>query len=176
MNVHIRQETPGDHEVVFDLIAKAFETAEFTDGNEQFLVRRLRMSPAFIPGLSLVAETAGQIVGHVLLTRIRIKNSEEEFESLALAPVSVLPSFQKKGIGGMLIEHAHRRAKALGYNSVVVVGHDKYYPKFGYQRADNFGISVPFDVPSENCMVIELSEKSLAGVHGVVDYAKEFYE
>lgn len=134
------------------------------------------MSSSFIPELSLVAEMEGNIVGHLLLTKIKIRDGDEQWNSLALAPVSVLPEFQGKGIGGMLIEYAHHKARELGYESVVVVGHEKYYPKFGYQRADKFGIRAPFDVPPENCMVVELSEKSLARVHGVVEYAKEFYE
>ena len=176
MQVQIRQEDPSDHQAVFDLIAKAFKTAEFADGREQFLVRKLRTSPSFIPELSLVAETEGKIVGHILVTKIKIRDGEKQSDSLALAPVSVLPEFQNKGIGGLLIAHAHRKARELGYKSVVVVGHEKYYPKFGYQRADEFGIRVPFDVPPENCMVIELSDQGLANVQGVVEYAKEFYE
>ena len=176
MQVQIRQEKPSDHQPVFDLITQAFRTAEFTDGKEQFLVSKLRLSSSFVPELSLVAETEGRIVGHVLLTKIKMRNGEKLFDSLALAPVSVLPQLQNKGIGTVLIEHAHRKAKELGYKSVVVVGHEKYYPRFGYERADKFGIRVPFDVPEENCVVIELTANGLANVHGVVEYAKEFYE
>lgn len=176
MSPEIRQELPSDHKQVFDLITKTFQRAEFTDGNEQYLVEKLRRSSSFIPELSLVAVMGAEIVGHILLTKIKIRRDNTTYDSLALAPVSVLPEFQNKGIGGMLIKHAHRRAKELGYNSVVVVGHDKYYPKFGYQRADKFGIRVPFDIPPENCMVMELSDRALVNVHGVVEYAKEFYE
>lgn len=176
MSPEIRQELPSDHKSVFDLIAKTFQSAQFTDGKEQYLVEKLRSSPSFIPELSLVAVVGAEIVGHILLTKIKIRRDGMAYDSLALAPVSVLPEFQNKGIGGMLIEHAHQKAKELGYDSIVVVGHEKYYPKFGYERADKFGIRVPFDVPRENCMVIELSDRSLAKVQGLVEYAKEFYE
>lgn len=176
MSPEIRQESPSDHKSVFDLIAKTFQGAQFTDGKEQYLVDKLRSSPSFVPELSLVAVVGEEIVGHILLTKIKIRRDGMAYDSLALAPVSVLPEFQNKGIGGMLIEHAHQKAKELGYDSVVVVGHEKYYPKFGYERADKFGIRVPFDVPRENCMVIELSDRSLAKVQGLVEYAKEFYE
>ena len=176
MEVTIRQEKPSDHKAVFELIASAFETEKFSDHKEQFLVERLRKSNAFIPELSLVSEYENKIVGHVLLTNLKIINALNQFESLALAPVSVHPVFQQKGIGGKLIKEAHRRAKELGYQSIVLLGHENYYPKFGYQRADLFGIEFPFDVPKENCMAIELTSGALKEVNGMVEYPKEFNE
>ncbi len=124
----------------------------------------------------MVAEIENRIVGHILLTKLKIKNGQDEFDSLALAPVSVLPEYQCKGIGGMLIQEAHNKARELGYKSIVLLGHEKYYPKFGYKQADSFGIELPYDVPKENCMVIELTENGLNGVSGIVEYPKEFTE
>jgi predicted N-acetyltransferase YhbS len=172
----IRQEKEKDLKDVFCLIEKAFKKEQFSDGQEQFLVERLRKSTAFIPELSLVAEVEGEIVGHILLTKLKIKNETNEFDSLALAPVSVLPEFQGKGIGGELIMKAHSKAKELGHKSVVLLGHANYYPRFGYEQANKFGIELPFDVPKENCMVIELKENGLKGVRGMVEYPKEFNE
>lgn len=176
MEVIIRQENKKDHQVVFDLIEKAFKTEVYSDYREQFLVEMLRKSKAFVPELSLVAEKYNKIVGHILLTIIEITNDHQTFGSLALAPVSVLPEFQNQGIGGQLIEYAHEKAKSLGYKSIVILGHKDYYPKFGYQQADKFGIELPFDVPKENCMAIELVENGLKDVNGMVVYPKEFYE
>ena len=172
----IRQETEKDHSAVFNLIESAFREAEFADNTEQFLVERLRKSDAFIPELSMVAEIDGKIVGHILLTKLKIKNKSNEFDSLALAPVSVLPEFQGKGIGGKLIVEAHKKAKELGHKSIVLLGHENYYPRFGYEQADKYGIELPFEVPKENCMVIELIENALKGVNGIVEYPKEFNE
>lgn len=172
----IRQEKTTDFNAVFDLIEKAFKTEKLSDHREQFLVERLRKSNSFIPELSMVAEIDDKIVGHILLTKLKIKNNQTEFNSLALAPVSVLPEHQGNGIGGMLIEQAHKTAKELGYQSIVLLGHEKYYPRFGYEQADKYGIELPFDVPKENCMVIELTKKGLDGVVGVVEYPKEFNE
>ena len=107
----IRQETKNDRTNVFNVIESAFKDAEFADNTEQFLVERLRKSVAFIPELSMVAEIDGKIVGHILLTKLKIKNKSTEFDSLALAPVSVLPEFQGKGIGGKLILESHKKAK-----------------------------------------------------------------
>lgn len=172
----IRQENKNDYKKVFNLIEKAFRKEEFTDHKEQFLVERLRKSDAFIPELSLVAEIDKEIVGHILLTKIKIRAKTNEFNSLALAPVSVLPEFQGRGIGGKLIVEAHKIAKVLGHKSIILLGHEKYYPKFGYKQADKFGIELPFDVPKENCMAIELIETGLSGVSGMVEYPNEFNE
>ena len=176
MKITIRQETRLDHQAVFSLIAEAFKNEEYSDHKEQFLVERLRNSNAFIPELSLVAEYKSEIIGHILLTKIKIKNTENEFNSLALAPVSVLPEYQNNGVGGTLIKNAHRIAKRMNYDSVVLLGHPNYYPKFGYTQSEKFGIELPYDVPKENCMAIELSENGLKNVNGIVEYSKEFNE
>ena len=176
MDINVREEQQTDYDAVFELIEKAFEKSTLSDHREQFLVQRLRKSIAFVPELSMVAEIENKIVGHILLTKLKIKNRQDEFDSLALAPVSVLPEYQGKGIGGMLIQEAHKRASQLGHKSIVLLGHERYYPKFGYKQADNFGIELPFDVPKENCMVIELTENGLKGVNGTVEYPKEFNE
>ncbi|MGA6119155.1 GNAT family N-acetyltransferase [Sphingobacterium anhuiense] len=176
MNITIREEDKKDYLSIFDLIEKAFKDQEYSDHQEHYLVEKLRKSKAFVPGLSLVAEVENTLVGHILLTEIKIITTDDELTSLALAPVSVLPEFQGKGIGGKLISEAHQRAKDLGYKSVILLGHEKYYPRFGYKLADEFGISLPFDVPKENCMAIELEPNALKNIRGEVVYPKEFFE
>ncbi|MEE9437505.1 MAG: N-acetyltransferase [Saprospiraceae bacterium] len=172
----LRQENKNDYEEVFSVIEKAFKYEEFANNTEQFLVERLRKSDAFIPELSLVAEIDEKIVGHILLTKLKIKNDTKEFGSLALAPVSVLPEYQGKGSGGKLILESHTRSKELGFTSIILLGHEKYYPRFGYVQANKYGIEIPFEVPKENCMVMELVENGLNGVNGMVEYPKEFNE
>ncbi|MEM9525984.1 MAG: N-acetyltransferase [Bacteroidota bacterium] len=176
MDLSIRQETTSDYPAVFALIKSAFEKEVHSDHREQFLVERLRSSPAFIPALSLVAESHGKIVGHILLTSIWIKNGDKAFPSLALAPVSVLPNKQGNGIGAKLIREAHERATCLGHQSVVLLGHAGYYPRFGYERADKYGIRLPFPAPPENCLVTALTPAGLAGVTGTVEYPQAFFE
>lgn len=176
MKITIRKEQADDHKEVFDLIQEAFEMEEYSDHKEGYLVERLRKSDAFIPDLSLVATINKRIIGHILLTRIHIHNEKENFDSLALAPVSVLPAYQNKGIGSLLIKEAHRKAKELGHHSIVLLGHPDYYPRFGYEMAYKRNISLPFEVPKENCMVISLSENGLDGVSGLVKYPSAFFE
>lgn len=176
MDINIREERPEDHSSVFELIEKAFRNEKYSDHQEHFLVERLRKSEAFVPKLSLVAVVENSIVGHILLTEIDIKTADHKIKSLALAPVSVLPEFQGQGIGGKIIQTAHQIARDLGYQSIILLGHEKYYPKFGYRPADEFGISLPFDVPKENCMAIELQPDALKNIQGAVVYPKEFFE
>ncbi len=175
LSCNIRKETPSDYNTVFKLIKEAFQAVPFSDLSEPYLVRRLRNSDAFIPELSLVADLNGQIVGHILLTKITIQNEYKTFESLALAPVSVLPGFQNKGIGHQLIKKAHQIAKAMGYKSIVLIGHEKYYPRFGYKKTSKYNIKLPFAAPEKNCMVVELIDDYLNEVSGTVIYPKEFY-
>jgi predicted N-acetyltransferase YhbS len=175
MDLTIRQEAEKDYKAVFNLIEEAFRDAEYSDHREHFLVEKLRQSDSFVPDLSLVALLGNKLVGYILLSRIHIENKKNLFPSLALAPVCVLPEFQGRGIGGILIEFAHNRAKELGYSSVVLLGHAGYYPRFGYKRAEHFGIRLPFEVPSENCMAFELVKGALNDVNGLVKYDPAFY-
>lgn len=167
--VEIRQEGQKDYEEVYRVVKTAFEMAEHSDGNEQDLVVALRNSDSFIPELSLVAVKDDKIVGYILFTKIKIENHEE----IALAPLAVLPEYQKQGIGSMLIEQGHKIAKKLGYHYSIVLGSENYYPKFGYIPATQYGIQAPFDVANENFMAIKLNEADTE-IKGVVQYAKEF--
>lgn len=176
MDFIIRQEQAKDRQTVHNVIELAFRAMEDSDHSEQFLVDKLRQTDAFIPELSLVAESDGTIIGHILLTKVKIVSGDNTFPSLGLAPVSVLPAYQNQGIGSALIREAHKRAAALGCASAVVLGHKDYYPRFGYRQADTFGIEFPFDVPHEFCMAVELLPEGLKGVQGVVKYAAPFME
>lgn len=176
LNLKIRQEVKSDYPIVFDLVEQAFRNEMMSDKKEQLLVERLRKSDGFIPELSLVAVASNKIVGYILLTKIVIQTNTESITSLALAPVAVLPAFQKNGIGGRLIEEAHRIAKELSYQSVILLGHENYYPKFGYRLLNEFNITLPFEAPKENCMAIELVNDALKNKEGKVIYPKQFFE
>lgn len=165
----IREETPADYEKVYLLVKSAFALAEHADGNEQDLVNDLRKSESFIPSLSLVAEKDGVLAGYILFTKLRIG----EETALALAPLAVLPDFQKQGIGSSLIKEGHKRAKEMGYRFSVVLGSEKYYPKFGYVPASRYGIEAPFPVPDENFMAINLKGESVK-LNAQVIYDKAF--
>ena len=174
-NIIIRQEIPDDYTSVIELTAKAFETMPFSEGDEDELVVRLRNAPGFIPELSLVAELNNQVIGHILFTPIIINNCQQQFESLVLGPVSVLPEFQKMGIGAQLIRVGHQKAIELGFHSVILIGHPEYYPRFGYKTASLMGLKVAMELPSDDVfMAVELTEGALNNVSGMVIFPPEF--
>jgi len=175
--VTIRKENSFDHNWVIELTEKAFETLEISDHNEGKLVNKLRKAPTFIEELSLVAEINGQVVGHILFTPITIDNGQQQFQSLVLAPVSVLPEFQKQGIGGQLICAGHEKAKELGFHSSILLGHPDYYPRFGYNPASTWGIKTHIPLPSDDVfMAVELTKGALSKVSGMVIFPPEFGE
>ena len=167
--MNIRQENSNDYEQVYNLVKKAFESAEHSDGNEHELVCALRKSQSFIPELTLVALTANKIVGHIMFSRATVDNED----ILILAPLSVLPEFQNKGIGSALIKEGHKTACRLGYEYCAVLGSEKYYPRFGYVISSDYGIQPPKGIPTQNFMVVKLSAKA-KNVNGYVKFAKEF--
>ena len=169
----IRQETEADHPAVKKLVKAAFADELHSDKKEHLLVDKLRNTPALVPELSLVAVIKNKPVGYILLSKVTIGGNG--FVSLALAPVAVSPDYQNNGIGGQLIEAAHAKAKELGYTSIILLGLKDYYPRFGYKPLADFGIYLPFDVPQEYTMCIELVPNALQGISGRVHYPKEFF-
>jgi predicted N-acetyltransferase YhbS len=164
----IRQEKNEDFKSIYEINYQAFKQK-----NESELIERIRSSKNFVPELSLIAEKNGKIVGHILLSKIKIKG-EKEYESLILAPLAVLPELQKQGIGEKLITEGLRKAKELGFSSVIVVGHKDYYPKYGFEKASKWNIKCSFKVPDEAFMAIELNIGALAEKSGIVEFPKEF--
>ncbi len=173
--MNIRQSEQHEANRIIDLVRQAFANEPYSDQSEHELVARLFKAEDFIPELSIIAEVDEVLVGFILLTPITIAGEEGVYESLALAPVAVLPAHQNTGIGSKLIRYAHDMASANNHKSIVLVGHEDYYPRFGYELASKFGIRVPFEVPEINVMVVELEADSLEGINGVVQYPAAFF-
>ena len=171
MNLKIRNETKKDFSTITNVNDLAFKQT-----NEGKLVESLRKSTSFVPELSLVALTDDKVVGHILFYPVKIKSAENEYETLSLAPMSVLPEYQHKGIGSKLVLAGLEKAKELGYKSVIVLGHPNYYPKFGFEPASRWKITAPFDAPDEAFIALELVEGELINKSGTVEYPHEFFE
>ncbi len=166
----IRRERSEDYQQIYNLIRIAFESAPHSDGEEHELVERLRMGKGYISDLSLVAIIDDSIVGHIMFTKAKAGCTDV----LALAPVTVLPENQNKGIGSALIREGHRLARKFGYGYSVVLGDPKYYSKFGYIPAEAYGITSPFeDIPEGYFMAYKIHDEAPKAC-GMMVYAEEF--
>lgn len=163
----IRAEQPKDKDAVYHV-----NEAAFCRPDEAQLVDRLRDGGQVT--LSLVAVVEEQIVGHVLFGPIALQDGEVTHSAVSLAPLAVLPAFQKQGIGSALVRQGLDELRAAGHSAVVVLGHHDYYPKFGFETASKHGITCPYDAPDEAFMVAILSPEGLDGLKGRVVYPPQF--
>lgn len=148
-------------------------TAAFGRTSEANLVEAIRNSPNFIPQLSIVAKEDGDAVAHVMFSAIAIATQNRPIPALALAPLSVMPARQHEGIGSHLVQVGLSKCRQLGHSIVVVLGEPRYYKRFGFQTASQFGMQAPFPVPDDAFMVLELKPGALKGV-SIVQYPAYF--
>ena len=165
----------AETETDYDQIRKVHIQA-FNGEAEATLVEKLRTTPKYIRELSLVARHRNQVIGHVLFYPIKIKTNKKKCDSLALAPVSVIPKFQNRKIGTTLIQKGLEKAKKLGFKSVIVIGHPEYYPRFGFQTASKYGITAPFKVPDNALLALELQKNALKNCNGTIRYPTQYNE
>jgi putative acetyltransferase len=148
----IRAESPDDRKAIAEVTESAFGKER-----EAKMVDAIRRSDAFVPELSLVAELDGRIVGHVVLSYVGLDG--ERRRVLELGPMSVAPDLQRQRIGSALIREALRIAEERGEPVVLVLGHPDYYPRFGFRRASELGITPPETrIPDEVFMAIPLRD------------------
>lgn len=173
----IRKETKEDYDQIREVIKSAFKAIEENDDefNEWTLAERIRNSEYYINDLSLVAEIDGTVVGHIMFTPLKIKGSAETHKSLDLAPVSVHADYQNQGIGKLLVRSGIEKAKELGYKSLIVMGHPKYYQSFGFKLASDWKIGLDAEYNSKYLFALELVDGGLDGVSGIVEYCPPFY-
>lgn len=164
----IRSELKGDYASIFTIHQSAFKR-----DIEAELVNRLRTTNYYHSELSLVAEENSELVGHLLLTRVVIKDGNKTYPVLALAPIGIKEAFQRKGIGSILIEEALKKAKYLGHKAVIVLGDPKYYARFGFEKASNYEITPPTNFPEEVFLIKKLSPEDL-DFKGQVIYPVQF--
>jgi putative acetyltransferase len=163
----IREERPGDEAAVAAVVEQAFGRPLEAD-----LVAALRRDGTV--ALSLVAEAEGRVLGHILFSPVIIEGATEGFAAAGLAPLAVLPAFQRLGIGSALVSAGLRRCRELGFSRAVVMGDPHYYQRFGFSPAAAAGIRFPGDVPQEAFMAIALEPGALEGCAGTARYAPEF--
>jgi putative acetyltransferase len=123
--------------------------------------------------LSLVAGQEGQVIGHILFSDLPIITDAGTVSALALAPLAVRPGYQNQGIGSALIRHGLITCKDHGHRIVVVLGHPKYYPRFGFSAALTAQLDSPYS-GKESFMALELLPGALHGTKGKVEYPPPF--
>lgn len=152
MALAIRPERPGDEPSI-----RAVHLAAFDGPKEAGIVDAIRGTPDWVPGLSLVADDDGSIVGHVLVCRARLDRRDAPPASvLVLGPIGVRPDRQNEGIGAALMRRAIGAAVAAAAPLVALVGHADYYPRFGFVPARDLGLEPPTDWSDRNWMAIRL--------------------
>ena len=167
--VNIRQEKTEDINSIDYVNEQAFNQKTEAD-----LVNNLRQNKAI--KLSLVAETKGQVVGHILFSPVKVEPDNSNFNAVTLAPLAVLPAYQRTSIGSQLIRIGLEECRLLGHDLVFVVGHPEYYPRFGFVQAKSKGFDCEFEVPDEAWMLFELQERVLSKRGGTVYFQPEFRE
>ena len=164
----IRPETKADYEAIYTVHQSAFQR-----DIEAQLVERLRKTNYYHHELSLVAEEGEEIVGHLLFTRVVIKDGTKTYPALALAPVGIKAEYQRKKIGTQLVEESLKKAKYLGHKLIIVLGDPKFYSRFGFEQASNFEITPPAGFPEETFLVAKLSPEDIE-IKGQVMYPVQF--
>ncbi|MGH8607986.1 MAG: GNAT family N-acetyltransferase [Gammaproteobacteria bacterium] len=165
-HVLVRDEEQQDWVAVHAVNASAFETPA-----EANLVVALREQAR--PIVSLVAVEAETVVGHIMFSPVSL-SGHPDLNIMGLAPMAVMPEYQRKGIGSALVRAGLDRCKQLGFGAVVALGHSKYYPRFGYSPSARFGIGCEYEVPEEVFMVLELLPGYLRGASGTIEYHAAF--
>ena len=145
--VVIRYETDADVDAISDVTVSAFKTLEISSHTEQFIIAALRAAKSLT--VSLVAEVDGRVVGHIAFSPVTMSDGTRNW--YGLGPVSVLPEYQRQGIGKALIEEGLSRLKGLNARGVCLVGHPDYYRKFGFKNVSGL---VHEGVPQEVFFVL----------------------
>ena len=164
---NIRIESTEDISGIRSVVQSAFERPGEAD-----LVDALRRAGALV--LSVVATVDNRIVGHVAFSPVTIHAQDSVSLALALAPVAVTPTFQRRGVGSALIRGSLDECLRMGHRVVIVLGEAAYYGRFGFTPASRFGIGCPFPAPPEAFMVLELSPGAASQCRGTVRYRPEF--
>lgn len=168
--IEIREEKRDDYAAVQRVNERAFGAPE-----EGRIVNKLREECQGI--ISLVAVSDEKIVGHIFFSPVTIDHEDIQVVGMGLAPMAVQPEFQNQGIGSMLVKEGLRRIRETDCPFIIVLGHPGYYPRFGFERASQYGLKSQWEgVPDEAFMVMILDRSVMAGVTGIASYRSEFDE
>lgn len=171
MNISIRLEEESDFEIVEYLTREAFWDVYRPGCSEHLLVHKKRKIPAFVKELSYIACDKSKIVGNIIYSSARVVNEDNsEYEVLCMGPLSVLPAYQRRGVGSRLLQETLNKARQSGYKAVIIFGNPGFYERFGFKNARQFMIQTSSGENFDAFMALELQEGALNGISG------KFYE
>ncbi|MFP4416278.1 MAG: GNAT family N-acetyltransferase [Chitinispirillaceae bacterium] len=164
MNIDIRNERHEDHRAVEELTREAFWNLYVPGCDEHYLVHIMRNHPDFIPTLDFVAVLDDKIVGNIMYTKSYvIDRDNNRLETITFGPVSVLPEYQRKGIGSALIRHSSDIAHQNGFKAIIIEGHPYNYVKHGFKSSIDFSISDADGRYPFSLLVLELEKGFFSG-------------
>ncbi len=160
----LRTETENDYRAVEELTRRAFWNLYTPGCNEHYIAHVIRSHEDFIPELDLVAERSGQIIGNIMYTKARLANEVgNRKDILTFGPISVLPEYQRRGIGKRLIETSFAKAAAMGYEVVVIFGNPGNYVNRGFKSCEKYNVRLSDGTFPTAMLVKELKEGALTG-------------
>lgn len=160
----IRNETEKDYRIVEEMTREAFWNLYVPGCDEHYLVHTMRDHEDFIPELDFVVEADGRIVGNIMYTKAKlIDETGSEKSILTFGPVSVLPEYQRTGIGKKLLEHSFEKALELGYDAIVIFGNPGNYVSSGFKSCKRFNICLEGEVFPSAMLVKELKSDVFDG-------------
>ncbi len=176
MNISIRLETENDFRYVENMTREVFWDLYKPGCDEHLVVHKIRKTNAFIKELDFVACDEDKVVGNIIYSKAKVINEDnDEFDVLCMGPLGVLPSYQGKGVGSILMKHSISAARTLGYNAIVIFGDPNYYHRFGFENAEKYNIQTSQGDNFDAFMALELYEGSLEEISGKF-YADPVFE
>lgn len=167
MDISIRLEQEKDFSDVENITREAFWDVYRPGCNEHLIVHKIRKVPAFVKELSYVACENDKVVGNIIYSRAKVINEErKEFEVLCMGPIGVLPSYQNKGVGSLLMNYTILKAKEQGFKAIFIFGNPSYYRRFGFVNAEKYGIQTSSGENFDAFMALELFNGALNGITG----------
>lgn len=167
MDIELRQEQPADYSETENVTREAFWNHYSPACSEHYLLHIMRDCPAFVPELDVVAVCDGKIVGNVVYMKSVIRaDNGNSYEVLSLGPISVLPEYQRKGIGGRMIEYTRDIARRMGFAAILLCGDPDYYSRQGFLSAETFGIRTEDNMYADALQVCPLCENAMSGMKG----------
>ena len=167
MEVHIQPAPGKEFATTENITREAFWNIYRPGCVEHLILHNLRNSKSYFRELDLVAVTENEIVGHIISTKAKIvDSSDKEHEILCVGPLSVLPEYQKQGIGSKLLNESIRIAYEMGFSGMILFGNPEYYHRFGFINAQEYNITTKEGQNFEPFMALGLQKDGLANING----------